>query len=127
MKDYILKYSPETDAYESLEGLSELESREIGKELGAWLKFFSQWSEGNIELKDLAAKNIEAKNVRHMLNFSWLANRVEEYPHQLYEVKDILKDVEQAMAAEGQDETQLRCIHGDFWTGKYVTVIRRGE
>lgn len=117
LKDYILKYS-DSAAGATSQGLSEAESRDIGRSLGAWLRSFTEWAEGNADLKKLAAENVEAKQVRHMVNFAWLSNRVKEYPAQLKDAEDILLQVNDAMMAEGEDETNLQCIHGDFWTGK---------
>lgn len=113
MKNYTLKYY----AVPTSESLK-LESRQIGKSLGLWLKGFAHWSASHPELRPTAAENIEAKQVRHMLNFLWLSERVKEYPAILDDVKDIFAEVEQAAAAEAQDESKLQIIHGDFGTGK---------
>lgn len=113
LKDYILKYY-DGPGSESLEP----EARRIGESLGSWLKSFTQWSSSHPELRVTAAENGEAQGFRHMLEFGWLAERVEQYPAILSDAKDIFVEVEKAAAAEIQDGSRLQVVHGDFWTGK---------
>jgi len=64
------------------------------------------------------AENRDAPQVRHMLNFLWMYERIKEYPAILGGVADILAQVEKAAREERQDEDKLSIVHGDFWTGK---------
>lgn len=112
MKNYVLKHfsslSPEDPA-----------PCQLGKSLGLWLKGFTEWSMRHAaELRPLVEVNVEGKNVRHWVNFLWLAETVKNFPTILEEAKDIFAEVEKAVAEEGQDESKCQCIHADFWPGK---------
>lgn len=69
-------------------------------------------------MRDMAAKNTLGQDVKHMIYFQWLHDRIKEYPALMEDVKDILEEVEKMSLAERQRECELQLIHGDFWTGK---------
>jgi fructosamine-3-kinase len=98
--------------------LNEEAARKIGKTLGSWLKEFTQWAASHTELRDEAAKNGQGQFFRHLVTFTWLKDRVEQYPAVLGDVKEVFAEVEQAVTAELKDSSKLQLIHGDFWTGK---------
>lgn len=64
------------------------------------------------------AQNDFAQDIKHMVNFSWLHERIKDFPDILDPVKDILGQVEQMAAAERKEVSKHQIIHGDFWTGK---------
>lgn len=117
LKQFILKFYAGTTA-----NSVEAESRQLGKSLGSWLRGFAEWSASQPELRPIVAENIEAKQVRHMLNFLWLSERVKEYPAILDHAKNIFVEVENAANTEMEDESKLQIIHGDFWTGKWAHI-----
>ncbi|KAF4441560.1 hypothetical protein FALBO_17319, partial [Fusarium albosuccineum] len=87
---------------------------------GRWLKGFVRWSAQQTKHRELVAWNGLAQDVRHMVNFAWLYDRIKDFPVILDDVKDILEQVEQMAAAERKDENKHQIIHGDFWTGNIV-------
>ncbi|KAF5552242.1 phosphotransferase enzyme family [Fusarium napiforme] len=91
---------------------------ELGKAIGKWLQEFGTWSGQQVRHRDLAAQNEFGQHVRHMVNYAWLHERINEYPRILKEAKDILAQVEQIAAAEIEDTDKLQIIYADFWTGK---------
>lgn len=113
LKDYMLKYYDTPTSK-----LLEPEAREIGKNMGSWLKGFTSWSASQVELKSMARSNVEGQFFRHMVSFAWLKDRADQYPAILGDAKQVLAEVEQAVAAELKDIDKLQPIHGDFWTGK---------
>lgn len=90
----------------------------LGEALGRWLKGLSEWSAHQVDQRRVAAENTFAQDVKHMLNFSWLHDRIKDFPAILGDAKEILEQVEQMAAEERQDESKHQIIHGDFWTGK---------
>lgn len=70
------------------------------------------------ELRHTVAKNQEMQQLKHMINFEWLLQRVEQYPAILEEAKATFEEVKRMAAAELEDENGIQVIHGDFWTGK---------
>ena len=114
LKEYALKYYA-TPTPESLKP----EAYQVGKSVGLWLNGFTQWSAGHPELRPTAAKNMEAFGFRFWLEFGMLADRVDQYPDVLGDVKDVFAEVTKMADAESKDESKLQIVHGDFWTGKY--------
>ncbi|KAF4454910.1 hypothetical protein F53441_2649 [Fusarium austroafricanum] len=92
----------------------------LGKDLGRWLKDFTEWSSQQIKHRDLVAQNDFAQTVRHMINYQWLHERIESFPTVLGDVKDILEQVEKMVATELKEPDKLQVIHGDFWTGNVI-------
>ena len=113
--DYVLKYHAAGSATNSWGPEA---ARKIGKTLGLWLKGFTQWAASHAELHAEAAKNAQGQFFRHLVTFTWLKDRVEQYPTILGDAREVFVEVEQAVTAELKDPSKLQLIHGDFWTGK---------
>lgn len=113
LKNYIIQQypAPTPDSLKS-------QCLQLGKALGRWLKDFSEWSAQQPSLKLTAAENKFAQQIKQMLTFSWLPDRVKQYPSVLEESQDILEKVERMAAAEQQDESKLQIQHGDIAPGK---------
>ncbi|KAI0166644.1 kinase-like domain-containing protein [Xylariaceae sp. FL1272] len=125
LKAYALAtYSPNTpDSARS-------ECHHLGRALGKWLHDFHRWSAMHSELRETLAGNEEMQDLKHMINFTFLQDRVAEFPSVLTEAKDIFAEVEDMAIKELQDESQLQPIHGDFWTGNVLLPsgsIREGS
>ncbi|ETN45458.1 uncharacterized protein HMPREF1541_09290 [Cyphellophora europaea CBS 101466] len=94
--------------------------QQLGKAIGTWLTRFVKWAAKQAELRQTVAKNAEAQRIRHWVSFLWLHDRIKEYPAILGDVKGVLEEVEQAVAAELRDERKLQVIHGDLAIGNIV-------
>lgn len=97
---------------------------QLGEAVGAWLKGYEQWASRQDDLRKVAAENEFAQDVKHMLYFGWLRERVKQYPVLLDDVQDIFEQTEQMAAAERQEVDKLHIIHGDLAPGKYVKPPR---
>ncbi|KAM5354653.1 hypothetical protein ACJ41O_001300 [Fusarium nematophilum] len=119
LKEYVLRYysSPTPESLQP-------QCRQLGEALGRWLKGFVEWSAQQVDHRRLVAENTFAQDVKHMVNFSWLNDRIKDFPAVLDGVKDILEQVEQMAAAERQDDGNYQIIHGDFWTGNIILPNR---
>lgn len=112
-KEYVLKHcSPLAPA--SLEP----QYHQLGVALGRWLRKFHDWSTGQAQLRHNGMANKEMQQMKHMINFHWLLDRVSEYPTVLGGAESIFNEVKDMASAELEDEEALEMIHGDFWTGK---------
>ncbi|KAI0603223.1 hypothetical protein F4775DRAFT_532584 [Biscogniauxia sp. FL1348] len=118
LKTYALKTYPE-DTPEALRG----QCSQLGKALGTWLRSFHGWAITQPELRERFAGNADIKQLKHMINFSWLLDRVAQFPSVLEDARGIFEEVKNMAAAELEAESQLQLIHGDFWTGKYVVPL----
>jgi hypothetical protein len=113
LKNYILQHYP-APTPESLRA----QCQQLGKAIGRWLKSFTEWNSQQPDLRRIATENKDVQQIKHMLNYLWLYDRIKEYPAILEDVKDVLEQVEKAVDAERQNDSKLHFIHGDFWTGK---------
>jgi hypothetical protein len=96
---------------------------QLGEVLGCWLKDFHEWSATQTGLRAKVEENSEyAQQIKHMLNFQWMYDRIKEYPNILGGAADVLAKVEQMADAERRGWDKLQIIHGDFWTGKRVPI-----
>ncbi|KAI2626636.1 kinase-like domain-containing protein [Hypoxylon sp. NC1633] len=93
---------------------------QLGKALGRWLRQFHTWAAQHAELRTVVAGNRELQQLKHMINFSWLLDRVKQFPSILGDAKVIYEEVKNMAAAELNDQTQLQAIHGDFWSGNIL-------
>ncbi|KAI0406593.1 kinase-like domain-containing protein [Xylaria palmicola] len=91
---------------------------QLGAALGRWLRAFHDWSATRAGLRATVAGNAELQQLKHLINFSWLLDRVGQFPSILGDAKDVFEKVRDMAAEERQDEDRLQVIHGDFWTGK---------
>lgn len=113
LKEYVLKHCcPLTPA--SLEP----QYRQLGVALGRWLRNFHDWSTGQAQLRHNVMANKEMQQMKHMINFDWLLDRVSQFPTVLGGAESIFNKVKDMALAELEDEEALQVVHGDFWTGK---------
>jgi hypothetical protein len=91
---------------------------QLGRALGRWLRNFHTWSATQVGLRKTIAGNTEMQQLKHLINFSWLLDRVAQFPSVLGEAQDVFEKVKVMAAKELEDESRLQIIHGDFWTGK---------
>lgn len=96
-------------------------ARRVGVALGHWFRGLVDWSAAQAggSYHKAVAQNTFAQDIKHMVNYAWLSERVSEFPDILDDVKDVLAEVENMSIQERKDEKGLyQIIHGDFWTGK---------
>lgn len=111
LKSYVLKHltSVTPDS-------SQPQFYQLGRALGLWLKNFHQIIMQDKEVLRAATSTDFGSQVKHMVNFTWLFDRIKSYPEILGDVKDIFEQVEKVAATESKNQIN----HGDFWIGKYV-------
>ncbi|KAI1185491.1 kinase-like domain-containing protein [Nemania serpens] len=115
LKNYALgTYSPNTpDAVRP-------QCLQLGRALGTWLRNFHNWSATQAGLRKIVTKNKDLQRLKHLINFSWLLDRVGQFPSILGEAKDVFEKVKDMAAKELENEDGLQIIHGDFWTGNVL-------
>ncbi|KAI1500510.1 kinase-like domain-containing protein [Biscogniauxia marginata] len=124
LKMYALKtYSGNTP--EALRG----QCSQLGRALGTWLRNFHNWAATQPELREQVAGNKEMQQLKHTINFTWLLDRVEQFPSVLSDARSVFEEVKNMAALELEDESRLQVIHGDFWSGNVLlpdSPIREG-
>ncbi|KAI0016956.1 kinase-like domain-containing protein [Xylariomycetidae sp. FL0641] len=93
---------------------------QLGRGLGKWLRNLHGWSATQPHLRQVVASNKEMQDLKHMINFAWLLDRVDQYPNVLGDAKDVFVEVKAMARAELKDESQLQVLHGDFWPGNIL-------
>ncbi|KAI1421421.1 kinase-like domain-containing protein [Xylaria sp. FL1777] len=93
---------------------------QLGRALGKWLCAFHSWSATQAGLRKTVAANAELQQLKHFINYSWLLDRVGQFPAVLGEAKEVFEKVKAMAAQELKDDSQLQPIHGDFWTGNIL-------
>ncbi|EHK20791.1 uncharacterized protein TRIVIDRAFT_83490 [Trichoderma virens Gv29-8] len=117
LKDYALShYQPPTSEAVKPQCLK------LGQGLGQWLRGFHNWSDEpeRHNMRDLFAKNTDMRDIKKLINYDQLLGRVNMFPNLLQECKDVLQEIVKMATAELADESKLRVIHGDFWTGNVL-------
>lgn len=121
LKNYVLSNfsSPTPDSLR-------LHFQQLGRELAQWIVGFHQKSEK--EARDALAQggksNLYAElencqwmqNLKFLINYDWLIERIERFPGILEEARTVFEEFRAAAKEELKEE--LMPIHGDFWTGK---------
>ncbi|KAI8663858.1 APH domain-containing protein [Fusarium keratoplasticum] len=115
LKDYVLQHynAPTPKSFEP-------QCRHLGKALGKWLRGFIDWTTRQVKHRHVVAQSDLGQEIKHMVNFLWLYERIKDFPDILDPVKDILGQVEQMAAAETKEVSKHQIIHGDFWTGNII-------
>lgn len=93
---------------------------ELGRGLGVWLRSFHAWSNGPEQagLRETVAGNETMQSLKYNINYKGTLERINRYPSILSESKEVFEKVASMAEEELRDPSQLRVIHGDFWTGK---------
>ncbi|KAF6829609.1 hypothetical protein CMUS01_08097 [Colletotrichum musicola] len=119
MKQYFLKHF-----FGDLTPVQHTQAGELGRAAGRWYAGFVAWSSARGRDDNhyvVVAQSAFGQEVKHMVNFVWLKDRVEEFPGVLGGVADVLAEVEQMHVRERRDEDRrYQIIHGDFWTGNII-------
>lgn len=91
---------------------------QLGKTLGRWLRGFHEWAAERDELRRVVADNDGMQQIKHMINFDRLFDRIKQFPAILSDAEDAFRKVSDMDGEEWDVEDELQVIHGDFWTGK---------
>lgn len=105
---------------------------DLGKALGTWITGFhhktdseiKQWSikKGNEPKPNLYTAletNKDMQKLKHMINYDWLLQRVDQFPDILGEAKEVFEEVKkEAMRELNGAPEDLTSIHGDLCAGK---------
>lgn len=84
------------------------------------MRRFHEWSDHSdrSDFRTLIAQNTEMQSLKKGLVYDQLLWKVKKLPDVLASCQDVLQQVVDMASAELADESKLRIIHGDFWTGK---------
>jgi hypothetical protein len=83
--------------------------------LGEWITgFYRKGSETKLYQEVKGNKEMQA--LKHMINYDWLLQRIDQFPGILEGARDVFVKVKEKAANELDGE--LTPIHGDFWPGK---------
>jgi hypothetical protein len=94
----------------------------LGRGLGRWLHSFHDWSvlPEQSQFRDVLAGNGSYQELKNSVNYGAVVRLVDKFPSILSEFKMIFEEVFEMTKGELLDSSQLRPLHGDFWTGKQV-------
>jgi len=100
--------------------LPEHECLAIGRGVGLWLRHFHNWGQlpAQSGFRERIGTDPSMQELKHFINYTWLVNRVSDYPNQLSDAKGVFEQVQAMTRAELSDPSKMEVIHGDFWTGK---------
>lgn len=109
-------------------GVSESAARALGRGLGTWLRSFHDWAAATEQAEHSAVfdRNGSMKDLKFYVNYTMLIDTIPNFPQILGESHDVLKEVRDLAAAELKEPGESEgygIIHGDFWTGKYVSAV----
>ncbi|KAI1862693.1 uncharacterized protein JN550_010030 [Neoarthrinium moseri] len=123
LKNYALKNfaAPSPDSLKP-------QCHELGRELAQWLVGFHRQSEQEARAaREKGGKSAlfaqlepcrEMQQLKHMINYDWMVQRIAKFPDVLAEAREVFEEFKAAALDELKGE--LMPIHGDFWTGNIV-------
>jgi hypothetical protein len=90
---------------------------QLGKVLAQYITGFNRMTDP--KLYAMLMKNKEMQDLKHMINYDWLIERIDQFPVVLEEAREIFVKVkEQALEELKAKSETLAPIHGDLWPGK---------
>ncbi|XXG96556.1 Cytoplasmic tRNA 2-thiolation protein 2 [Hypoxylon texense] len=113
-------YALQTYANSNAEEATKQQCLQLGKTLGRWLRGFHEWAGQRDELRRVVADNDGMQQIKHMINFDTLLERIEQFPSILGDAEDAFTKVRDMDSEEWDVEDELQVIHGDFWTGNIL-------
>ncbi|KKY25175.1 hypothetical protein UCRPC4_g01981 [Phaeomoniella chlamydospora] len=101
--------------------------RSLGFALGRWLSAFHQWANdpNNADatsLRGQLAGNLPMKQLKTDINIGRLVQSFPEFPGLPWESTEVYRKIEEDVRQMLWDQGD-QLVHGDFWTGKYASLI----
>ncbi|KAH6672005.1 kinase-like domain-containing protein [Halenospora varia] len=93
---------------------------ELGKSLSLYITELYQVVESIPDLHKELKGNIQMQDLKHMINYDWLLERVIQFPEILAEAKEVFVKVKEQALVELKSPKDLKYIHGDFWPGNIL-------
>lgn len=104
----------------------------IGHHLGHWLRSFHTWALAPEQavLRAQMWQNDPMRKTKHLFTYDCVLEVLKNYPELLEGNKKTLETIRDTMAKDVQRSSLEQgngygLIHGDLWSGKYVTTIDR--
>jgi len=117
LKTYILENFPSSTP-KSLRP----QCHQLGKALAQYVAGLNDKTDPKLyaELK----RNKEMQNLKHMINYDWLIERIDQFPTILEEAREVFVNVKkQALEESKRSPEDLAPVHGDLWPGKWVPAL----
>jgi hypothetical protein len=112
LKEYILQNFSST-THEALRP----QCYQLGKVLAQYILGFNRMTDPKLYTK--LWKNNEMQDLKHMINYDWLLERIDQFPKVLGGAKEVFVKVKkQALYELLANSEALAPIHGDLWPGK---------
>lgn len=90
---------------------------QLGKALAQYIMGFNRKTDA--KLHEELERNKAMQALKHMINYDWLLQRVDQFPSILEEAREVFVKVkEQALDELNAVPEDLKPIHGDLWPGK---------
>lgn len=125
----VMQYIPSTaPLHTALDRLNVLDAEHVGRALGTWLSRFHAWCEEpeQTSLKTPLQTNKKEEELKWKLTWGQGTDVLDMLGNMLGEDDRAAWDAAKQRAYEekgGRVQTQKSVVHGDFWTGKYVTWL----
>lgn len=104
----------------------------IGRYLGRWLRSFHTWALApeQAALRARAWQNDPMRETKYLFTYGCVLEVLKNYSELLDGYEETLETIRDTMEKEVQRSSLEQgdgygLIHGDFWSGKYVTTIDR--
>ena len=112
LKSYILQSFPSPTP-----AILQSQCHQLGKVLAQYITGFTRKTDAKLLVE--LEKNLEMQSLKHMINFDWLLERVDQFPHILEPAREIFTEVkQQALDDLKVSPENLWPIHGDLHPGK---------
>jgi hypothetical protein len=114
LKNYVLTHT---------HSLTKSQCARLGHSLGAWAKGFHSWAQSpeQEKLKEHMRANKDMMELKYTMNYgSILMDTISKFPQILEVSRGVFEEVAKSVRGE-LDGNGGVLIHGDFWSGKYVS------
>ncbi|KAK0123703.1 hypothetical protein ONS95_008713 [Cadophora gregata] len=113
LKDYICSHINSATSFEMMP-----HCRALGKAIGQYISAFHKNSD--VKLRETLRGNRQMQSLKHMINYDWMIDRVDQFPDILGGAKSVLTEVKDMALKELENEGDLSFIHGDLCPGNIL-------